>query len=110
MSHFTRNGWWTLVLVLVLAFSSVAVVMPSAVVHAADYIDDPEGGGTGGNTGFGDPDVPVGAAKHTLPQSYGRGVMVGSARAAGDGGELGNPRMWRLQTLVLLLRGYAFRF
>jgi hypothetical protein len=116
MLQITRNYWWTLVLVLVLAFSCAWVVTPSAVVHASgvgtidDPVGGPGGGGGGGTAGYGDPDVPVGAAKHVMPLKSQRGIVVGSARVAGDGAELSDPRMWRLQTLVLLMRGYIFRF
>lgn len=111
MSHYTRTHWWTLVLILAFAFSSAAVVMPSSALHA-DVIDEGGGGGGGGGgiSGFGDPDVPTGISVQTLPESRGRGVVVGSARVAGDGGELSNIGTWRLQTWVALLRGYFFRF
>jgi hypothetical protein len=111
MSQFTRKSWWALVLIFALTLSSVSFVMVPAVAHAIDEIDEPTGGGGGGgSTGFGDPDVPTGIARQSLPEGSGRGVMIGSARVAGDGGELSNPRMWRLQTLVVLMRGFLFRF
>ncbi len=110
MSQFTRKSWWALVLIFALTLSSVSFVMIPTVAHAIDVIDEPAGGGAGGTSGFGDPDVPTGIARQSRPEGSGLGVMVGSVRVAGDGGELSNPRMWRLQTLVMLMRGFLFRF
>lgn len=112
MSRFTRINWCAFVLILALAFSSVGVVVSAVPVHAADIIDDPHGGGPGGggSAGYGDPDVPTGVAKQSLPLNSGRRVVVGSARVAGDGAELDSLGMWRIQTLMLLARSYFFRF
>ena len=111
MSRFTSKSWWALVLICALALSSVSFVMVPAVAHAIEVIDDGTGGGgDGGTTGFGDPDVPTGIARQSLPEGSGRGVLVGRARVAGDGGDLSNPGTWRLQTWVALMRSLLFRF
>ena len=89
---------------------AVVIVVPSSVAYA-EVIDEPTGGGSGGTAGFGDPDVPTGIARQSLPQGgVERGVVVGSSRVAGDGVDLSNPRTWRLQTWVTLMRSYFFRF
>jgi hypothetical protein len=118
MPRFTVNRWWTFALVLVLALMCASVVGPGSPAQAAGFLDDPhiqQGGGggsagSGGDTGFGDPDVPTGRATSVPRSGVGRGAPSGSSHVAGDGGELVSTGMLRLQAMLRLLGVQLLRF
>jgi hypothetical protein len=115
MPRFIMNRTWTFILALVLGLGSLVAIVahPS---YAGETLTGKvsEGGlaGHGGGTfvpppGYGDPDVPITAAKPTA-MSPGTPVRSGTSgsQAVGDSRATSSALVWRLQVVARVLRGF----
>jgi len=96
---------WTFILALSLCLGVAAAThQPVAYASTAPGIsDDPNLGGGGGGTSYGDPDAPSGDSKRAVLR--GVGLPRGGSMVAGDDLDLHSDWMWRLRLVLQSLRG-----
>jgi hypothetical protein len=110
MPRFKLNRQWTLILALGFALACCSLTHQPAI---ADPFQDGSSDGSGvvGNPppGVGDPDVPDGPGKTVKVGRMSRGSGGLGVTAVGDG-ESHSVMIWRLNLVLMGLRGFYFRF
>lgn len=114
MPRFTSKWRLLLALAFVASLVGIGTMVGTPSAQAAFYDSngqDPGGGGGGGPTAAGDPDVPTGACK--APRTDGvitTAVTPESGPVVASAVDTHPEWTMRLRVVLLVLRGYIFRF